>query len=433
MVIQDVIAKKRDGEELRREEIAYAIQAFVRGEVAEEQMAALLMAIYLRGLNERELGDLTMEMAHSGQMMDLSRLSGIPVDKHSTGGVGDKLTLVVAPLAAAAGVPVAKMSGRGLGHTGGTIDKLEAIPGLRTEIEEEAFLDQVDAIGLAIISQSSALVPADKLIYDLRNRTATVSSLPLIASSIMSKKLASGCSRILLDVTVGSGAFMKTPEEATALAEAMVAIGKQAGRKTVALLTDMHEPLGKSIGNALEISEAIAALKDEGPDDLRELALVFVAEMMELSELGRAAEQREFLLELLRNGSALAKFRSMVEAQGGDVETIDTPALLPLAKLVVPVLAEADGYVTQADALLLGEASLRLGAGRLAKSDAVDPAAGIVLNAKIGQHVQRGEPLCWLHCNRYEALDEAKQKARDAYRLSSEPPERSALLLGRVN
>ena len=433
MTVQEVIAKKRDKQALSREEMAFFIQGVSKGEVGEEQAAAWLMAAYINGLSEQELVDLTYEMAASGKTMQLDSLKGIPVDKHSTGGVGDKLTLVVAPLAAAAGVPIAKMSGRGLGHTGGTIDKLEAIAGLKTELSDHQFLEQVANIGLALVSQSSDLVPADKILYSLRNRTATVDSLPLIASSIMSKKLAAGCPKILLDVTVGSGAFMKSAESARELAETMVKIGNMSGRETIALLTNMEEPLGFAVGNALEVAEAIATLQNEGPDDLTELALTFVSEMIELSGLGQAKEQRERLLTLLKNGEALAKFRAMVAAQGGDTRMIDNPSLLPKACVVIPVIAPKDGYISYVDALGIGEAAVLLGAGRLQKEDQLDFAAGIVLCGKTGDYVAKGKPLCYIHASSAEKAELVLPRILDCFGITKDKTSAHELILGRVS
>ena len=436
MVIQDIIARKRDGGTLTRAHIEFAVQGMVEAHYGEEQLAALLMAMYIQGMTEQELFELTDAMARSGAMLDLSSLAGTPVDKHSTGGVGDKLTLVVAPLAASMGVPVAKMSGRGLGHTGGTLDKLEAIPGFRTDIDEGSFLCQVQDIGLAVIGQSSALVPADKIMYDVRNRTATVSSLPLIASSIMSKKLASGCPALLLDVTVGSGAFMKNMDDAQALAKAMVDIGQRAGRKTVAILTSMEEPLGLAIGNALEVAEAISTLHGHGPSDVHELSIVFAAEMAVMAGLGSYEAMLLEATENLCNGKAWDRFRAMVAAQGGDLHYVDNPSLLQQGGArLMPIRASSSGYVSRADALALGEASLLLGAGRLQKSDVPLPEVGIVLSKKTGQVVECGEPLCWLYVgSKDDYLEQAVAKASTAFSVEESPAEFShPLVLGRIS
>ncbi|MCL2548138.1 MAG: thymidine phosphorylase [Symbiobacteriaceae bacterium] len=432
MVVHDIIARKRDGFSLSSTEISFFIQHLIRGEITEEQAAAFLMAVYIRGLEEREIVDLTLAMAYSGKVMDLSFLPGVPVDKHSTGGVGDKLTLVVVPLAAAAGVTIAKMSGRGLGHTGGTIDKLEAITGLRTELSETEFRKQVSEIGLAVIAQSNDLVPADKILYDLRNRTATVASLPLIASSIMSKKIAAGSAKILLDVTVGSGAFMKNVEDAEALAQQMVAIGRGAGRETLALITNMEEPLGYTIGNALEVAEAIATLRGEGPRDLEELAIIFASEMIRMAGLGESGAQRGKLMTLLREGKALTALRNMVIAQGGDANQIDDPSLLPQAAHIEAFRAPASGYLSHIDALGLGEASVLLGAGRLNKGDLLDFAAGITLRHKVGEFVTEGEELCLVHGEDSARVNMALPGVREAFVITREKPASHKLLLGRV-
>ncbi|MCL2498319.1 MAG: thymidine phosphorylase [Symbiobacteriaceae bacterium] len=433
MLIHDIITTKRDGGALSSSQIEFFIKGLVGGSFGEEQVAALLMAIYIHGMQEQELVNFTLGMANSGEMLDLSSLPGIPVDKHSTGGVGDKLTLVVAPLAAAAGVTVAKMSGRGLGHTGGTIDKLEAIPGLVTELSEEAFLEQVRQIKVAIISQSASLVPADKILYDLRNRTATVSSIPLIASSIMSKKLAAGCGKILLDVTVGQGAFMKDLPSAIALAEAMVAIGNGAGRETVAILTNMDEPLGYTIGNGLEVKEAMQTLAGSGPEELEELALLFVSEMMQLAGLGEASSHLSYLRQLLLDGTALQFFRRMVEAQGGDATAVfDHTSTFALAKVTQPYLAPQSGYVSKINALLLGEAAVLLGAGRLNKGDTLDMAAGIRLECGRGKFTQIGEPLCQLHAASDALIARAMPLVAQAFTFAAEPPKRPQQVLGRI-
>ncbi len=409
----DIIAKKRDGGELSTEEIRWFVEGFTRGDIPDYQAAAWLMAVFLRGMTRRETLDLTLAMAESGEQLDLSPVIPYAVDKHSTGGVGDKVSLVVLPLVAAAGVPVAKMSGRGLGFSGGTIDKLEAIPGFRVELTEEQFLAQVRQIGIVLCGQSKTLAPADGALYALRDVTATVPSLPLIASSIMSKKLASGANAVVLDVKVGLGAFMSTVAEARELAQIMVDIGFGAGRQMVALISDMNQPLGCAVGNALEVAEAIETLRGEGPADLREHCLAIGAHMV---RLGRQATGEYALSEamaelagLLDHGQALDKFRDLVAAQGGDVSVIDHPERLPQAALREDVPAAEEGYLAQVNAAMVGQASLVLGAGRSRKGEAVDPAVGIWVRRKVGDRVARGEPLFTVFANDPDRLAQARE------------------------
>lgn len=377
----DIILKKRNGQELSTEEINFLIEGYMSGKVADYQMSAWAMAVFFRGMTERETADLTMAMVRSGEQVDLSPIQGIKVDKHSTGGVGDKTTLVLGPLVAAAGVPVAKMSGRGLGHTGGTIDKLESIPGFQTGIKKEQFFNNVNQIKIAVAGQTGNLTPADKKLYALRDVTATVDSIPLIASSIMSKKIAAGADAIVLDVKTGCGAFMKTEEDAFKLAAAMVGIGAKVGRKTTAVVTDMDQPLGNTVGNALEVKEAILTLKDKGPADLTELCYTLGSRMLVLG--GRANtydEGRKILEELLKSGAALSKLKELVEAQGGDGTVIENEELLPDTKYSLPLKAAADGYVYAINAEQVGIAAMVLGAGRETKEDVIDPAVGIIIN-----------------------------------------------------
>lgn len=397
----DIIQKKRDGEELTREEIRYLIGGYVKGEIPDYQLSAWTMAVYFRGMTARETADLTVAMAESGDQIDLSQIHGIKVDKHSTGGVGDTTTLVLAPLVAAAGVPVAKMSGRGLGHTGGTIDKLESIAGFTVELEQERFVQQVNEIGVSVISQSGNITPADKMLYGLRDVTATVESIPLIASSIMSKKIAAGADAIVLDVKTGSGAFMKTPQASIELAKAMVEIGTEVGRETVAVISSMDQPLGYAIGNTLEVAEAAQTLAGRGPADLTELSLTLGAHMLTLG--GRAAdakEARRMLEELIRNGQALEKFRQFVAEQGGDPSFVEDHSRLPAADLVVEVRAERAGYISAMDAEALGRAAMKLGAGRETKDSQIDLSAGIMLRGKVGDRLEAGDVLAVLHTNR---------------------------------
>jgi len=426
----DLIRKKKRGEALTESEIRYIVDGVVSGEVPDYQASAWAMAVCFVGMTAAETAALTMAMADSGDRIDLSAISGVKVDKHSTGGVGDKTTLILAPLVAACGVPVAKMSGRGLGHTGGTIDKLESIPGFRTELSREAFFAQVNAIGVAVIGQSGNIAPADKKLYALRDVTGTVDSVPLIASSVMSKKIAAGADAILLDVKYGSGAFMKTADEAIRLAEAMVAIGTQVGRATVAAISDMDQPLGRLIGNALEVREALEVLRGSGPDDLRELCLSLGAHMLVLGGVAAGeADARAQLQEALASGAALRKLAALIAAQGGDPAVTERPELLPAAPLRIPVHAEADGYVHGIDAEAVGVAAMRLGAGRAAKEDAVDHAVGVELSAKRGDLVRRGEALAFLHARADDAAaQEARSQLLAAYALGAEPPVSRPLL-----
>lgn len=435
MRMVDLIQKKRDGEALTRQEIEFMISGYSEGRIPDYQLSAWAMAVYFNGMTPEETAALTLAMAASGDQIDLSSIQGIKVDKHSTGGVGDTTTLVLAPLVAAAGVPVAKMSGRGLGHTGGTIDKLEAISGFNVEMERERFLTQVNEIGLALTSQTGNITPADKKLYGLRDVTATVNSIPLIASSVMSKKIASGADAIVLDVKTGRGAFMKTLEDSIALAQAMVEIGTQVGRHTIAVLSDMDQPLGFAVGNALEVREAILTLRGEGPADLTELCLELGARMLQLG--GRTSDlqsARAELEELIRSGGALEKLKQFVTAQGGDASVIEQPDRLPQADQIVQVVAEASGYVADIEAEAIGLGAMRLGAGRETKESTIDPAVGIWLHKKIGDPVQAGESLAELHANR-ERTGAVEQVARDvlaAYRVTAEPPEAKPLLLAVV-
>jgi len=416
MRMVDLIAKKRDGKELSKEEIEFIVEGYTRGDIPDYQMSAWAMAVFFRGMTPAETAHLTMAMARSGDLADLSRIRGVKVDKHSTGGVGDKTTLVVAPLVAAAGVPVAKMSGRGLGHTGGTIDKLESIPGLTTELSPDEFVDQVNRIGIAVVGQTGNLTPADKKLYSLRDVTATVNSVPLIASSVMSKKIAAGADAIVLDVKAGSGAFMKNVGEAWKLASTMVDIGRSLGRRTVAVVSNMDQPLGLAVGNALEVREAVDALRGEGPEDLTRLALTLGAHMVVLG--GKAdsfKEAYEKLEKILQSGEALEKFRQFVAAQGGNPDVADRPAeLLPKAPYRITVPSPADGFVHGIQAEEIGLAAMTLGAGRASKESSIDPAVGVVLAKKVGDPVQRGEILAILHANREDVTD-IRQKVERAF------------------
>lgn len=417
----DIIHKKREGHELTAEEIRFLIQGYSSGEVPDYQIAAWAMAVYFQGMTASETASLTLEMARSGDQIDLSSISGIKVDKHSTGGVGDKTSLILAPLVAAAGVPVAKMSGRGLGHTGGTIDKLESIPGFRVELEREQFFKQVNEIGVSLIGQTGNITPADKKLYALRDVTATVESIPLIASSVMSKKIAAGADAIVLDVKTGSGAFMKTLDDSIALAQAMVDIGTDTGRHTIAVISDMDQPLGRLIGNSLEVEEAIQTLRGEGPRDLYRLCIVLGSHMLVLGGIARDAAEAEARLEqLIADESALEKLKELIAAQGGDASVVDHPERLPHARERFEVKAEAGGTVSAIQAEEIGIAAMLLGAGRETKDSVIDLSVGIDLRAKVGDAVNAGDVLAVLHVNDASRLQEAAQKIIQAYRITSE-------------
>ena len=433
MRMYDIIHKKREGGELTREELRFFVQGFTRGEIPDYQASALLMAIFFRGMTRRETGDMTLEMAGSGDRVDLSALPGIKVDKHSTGGVGDKTSLSIGPIAAACGVTVAKMSGRGLGHTGGTVDKLESIPGLRTDIPRQEFFDIVKRTGLSIIGQSGNLCPADKKLYALRDVTATVESLPLIASSIMSKKIAAGADAILLDVKVGSGAFMKTLEDSRTLAREMVRIGSQVGRQTVALITDMDMPLGRKIGNALEVQEAVEVLSGKGDHRLRSLCLELSANMV---YLGRQAETMEGArakaVEAVRSGGALEKLRQMAEAQGGDPSYITNPEKFTISPACVEIAAPQGGYITRLDAEGCGLAAVELGAGRETKESPIDFGAGIVLMKNKGDRVEKGQPIARLYAQSEALCRRGEERFFQALEVGPQAPQTGPMILDRV-
>jgi pyrimidine-nucleoside phosphorylase len=426
---QDVIRHKRDGGELTRDEIAYFVRGVTRGDWADYQASALLMAIFWRGMSEAERLALTEEMLHSGRTLDLSEIPKPKVDKHSTGGVGDKTSLVIAPLAAALGLCVPMISGRGLGHTGGTLDKLESIPGYRVRLSLDEFRDVLKRVGMAMIGQTEEIAPADRKLYALRDVTATVESIPLIAASIMSKKLAEGLNGLVLDVKVGSGAFMKRPKEARALAEALVGIGRGAGVRTVALLTDMDQPLGNAVGNALEVIECLETLRGRGPKDLTSLCVELTARMLVVGGLSDTIEAaRSLVRACLQSGAGVEKFRQSIEAQGGDPAIVDDYDRLPRAARIEELLSEEGGYVTKLDAERVGVASMVLGAGRVRVEDQIDPAVGIVLNKKIGDRVDRGEVLARIYYNDPARLEEARATLREAFRLASERPRRAPLI-----
>lgn len=432
MRMYDVIDKKKRGGELTREEIEFMVGGYVADEIPDYQISALLMAIYYQGMTDEELVALTECMAKSGEMVDLSQIDGIKVDKHSTGGVGDKTTLVVAPLVAACGGKVAKMSGRGLGFTGGTIDKLESIPGMQTAIDEKRFFEIVNRLGISVIGQSANIAPADKKLYALRDVTATVDSIPLIAASIMSKKLAAGSDKIVLDVTVGSGAFMKSVEDAITLAEKMVAIGEGAGRQTVAILTNMDVPLGIAVGNDIEIVEAVETLKGNGPEDFQEICEVFAENMLVLAQLGTVEECREMVKEAIRSGAGLAKFAEMVKEQGGDETYIYHPEKFREAVHRQDLYAEKSGYISGMDTELCGKTAVILGAGRETKDSVIDTAAGIRFYQKTGTKVEKGEVLATLYSSDAKKLADAVEYLKKGYNYSEEKPSEQKSIIARV-
>lgn len=420
----DLIEKKKHGEALTKEEIDFLIEGYTKGAIPDYQMSSFLMAVYFKGMNKLEISNLTMAMVNSGDKVDLSKIKGIKVDKHSSGGVGDKISLIVIPLVASAGVPVAKLSGRGLGHTGGTIDKLESIKGFKTSLSMDEFINNVNTYKMAIIGQTANLTPADKKLYALRDVTATVDSIPLIASSIMSKKIASGADCIVLDVKTGSGAFMKTIDDASTLAETMVEIGKSLNRKTVAVVSDMSQPLGHEVGNANEVCEAIRVLKGMGAEDETTVALTIASIMTVLGGAYKTrSEAHEALTQKIKSGEALNKFKELIKIQGGNPEVVDNTELLPKAKYNIPITAEGSGYVTAIEAEQIGLSAMMLGAGRKKKDDIIDFAAGITLEKKVGDSVNKGENLCILHTNLTDTSDAIKM-VKNAYTIGDEKPEK---------
>ena len=417
MNIQDIIEIKRDGHKLSKEQIEYFVNNYTNGNITDYQAAALVMAIYINGMDEEEITNLTLAMANSGDILDLSEL-GIVVDKHSTGGIGDKVTLILAPIIASLGIPVAKMSGRGLGYTGGTADKLEAIPGYNVVLDEKQFIENVKEIGISLITQTANLAPADKKIYALRDSINCVESIPLIASSIMSKKIASGANKIVLDVTCGSGAFMKTKENAKKLAETMEKIGKLAERETVAVITNMDQPLGKYVGNTLEVIEAIEALNGHWQEDVKEVVLLLGANMIKLAGKGDDLEENKVkMLEQIENGEALSKFKELVVKQGGDVSYIEDLEKFPKAKYKLPVIATRSGIVNKLNAEKVGKIAMKLGAGRLRKEDEIIKEVGIELNKKVGNNVEIGDILAYIHGNNEEFTEKAVIDLRNVYEI----------------
>lgn len=428
MRIYDIIANKRDKKELTKEEIEYFVKGFTDGEVADYQAAALLMAIVLNGMTVKETSYLTEAMAKSGDIADLSKIEGVKVDKHSTGGVGDKTTLVVAPIVASFGIPVAKMSGRGLGHTGGTIDKLESIKSFSIALSVEQFIDNVNKIKMAVVGQTGNLAPADKKMYALRDVTATVQSIPLIASSIMSKKIAGGADAIVLDVKCGSGAFMKNIEEARELATIMVNIGEEVNRKVVAVITNMDEPLGNAIGNALEIKEAVATLKGGGPEDFKTICVELATQMIYLATGKDVNQIREEVKQKLINGEAYNKFREFVIAQNGDISVIDNLELLPSAKNMIKLYSNQEGYVESINAEKLGIAAMMLGGGRAKKEDAIDYGVGVVVHKKVGDYVKKDDVIATIHANDLTKFEEVKNTILDAYQLVKDEIKKPTLI-----
>lgn len=429
MNMNDIIVKKRDGGKLTQEEIRYFVKGYTQGDIPDYQASALLMAIFFKKMDKEETFELTNAMRYSGDTIDLSEIHGVKVDKHSTGGVGDKTTLIAAPLAAACGVPIAKMSGRGLGFTGGTVDKMEAIPGFKTAMERDDFLKQVNEIGIAITGQTAHITPADKKIYALRDVTGTVENLSLIASSIMSKKLAAGSDAIVLDVKCGNGAFMENRESAEELGKIMCEIGTAAGKRTVAVITDMSQPLGNAVGNSLEVIEAIQTLKNEGPPDITELSLKLAGIMIYLGGRSATFAEGEIMAgQALHSGAGLRKLKSFISRQGGDPAVIDDYDLLPGASLHREIIAEKSGYLSSIDAKTIGLASQHTGAGRASKEDSVDPGAGIVLSKKVGDRVSKGAVLAVIYGNQKNKLAAAEKEAAKAFVISDEKPEKPELI-----
>jgi pyrimidine-nucleoside phosphorylase len=433
MRMYDIIIKKREGMELSKAEIEYVINGYTNGEIPDYQVSSFLMAIYFQKMNKRETADLTMAIVNSGEIINLNGIKGIKVDKHSTGGVGDKTTLVLGPMVAAVGAPVAKISGRGLGHTGGTIDKLESIKGFSTDLKKDEFIKNVNTVKLAVGSQTADLAPADKKLYSLRDVTGTVDNISLIASSIMSKKIASGADCIVLDVKTGTGAFMKTIEDSFLLAQEMVDIGTNVGRQTVAVISDMDEPLGMAIGNSLEVKEAIDTLKGTGPKDLLELCLTLGAQMLVLAKKATdASEARIILEETISSGSAFEKFKEFITAQGGDISMIEDTDLLPTAEYKVQVKARNSGYISKITADEIGIAALILGAGRETKESKIDFGVGIVLNKKVNDYINHNDVIATIHANDLEKIKEVEEKIHKAFHISGEKPEKRLLIFGIV-
>ena len=430
MNILEIIEKKRDNKKLTKEEIEYFIRGYTDGTIADYQASALVMAIFLNGMTDEEITNLTISMANSGEVLDLSKLNKIIVDKHSTGGVGDKVSICLLPLVASLGVPVAKMSGRGLGFTGGTVDKMQSIPGYKTELDIHTFIQNVEKVGISMISQTMNLAPADKKLYALRDSISCVESIPLISSSIMSKKIASGAEKIVLDVTVGRGAFMKNIEDARKLAKEMIKIGKLANRETVCILTNMNEPLGYAVGNNLEVIEAIKFLKGEMPEDLKQVVLELGAYMIKLANLGEDLEKnKEKLLENIKNGSGFNKFKEMVQNQGGDISYLDNTEKFEKASIIEPITATKSGYIQEIDAENIGKVACSLGAGRIKKEDEIDHTVGIVLNKKVSDKVILGEIIGYIYSNNIEKCANAKKEIDKIIKISENKKEKENTIL----
>ena len=431
MNIKEIIAKKRDGLELNKEEIRYFIEEYTKGTVTDYQASALIMAMYINGLNNEETTNLTLEMAHSGEILDLSEISKTVIDKHSTGGVGDKITLVLMPIIASLGVPVAKMSGRGLGFTGGTVDKLESIPGYQTEIKIDEFIENVQKIGISLIGQTANLAPADKKIYALRDTISCVDNMSLIASSIMSKKIAAGANKIVLDVTCGSGAFMQNEKDAIELSNIMKNIGKLANRETVCIITNMDEPVGYAIGNSLEIIETIECLKGNMPEDIKEIITTIGAYILKLADKGDNLEENKLkILENVKNRKAYNKFLELVQNQNGDIEYVKNTDKFEKAKYILPVICQEDGYVEKLNAGEVGKISVDLGAGRLRKEDDIDKAVGIVLNKKNADKVKKGDILAFVYANNKQKGETAVEEMQSAYKIVEDPVKKEKYILG---
>ena len=431
MNILEIIEKKREKQELTKEEIKYFVKGYVDGEIADYQAAALVMAIYLNGMTKQETTNLTIEMANSGEILDLSKLNKTIVDKHSTGGVGDKVSICLLPLVASLGVPVAKMSGRGLGFTGGTVDKMQSIPGYKTEIDIHKFIQNVENVGISMISQTMNLAPADKKLYALRDSISCVESIPLIASSIMSKKIASGAEKIVLDVTVGKGAFMKNMENAKELANEMIEIGKLANRETVCVLTNMNEPLGYAVGNNLEVIEAIDFLKGKMPEDLKQVVLELGAYMINLAGLGEDLEEnKNKMLENISNGKAYDKFVEMVKNQEGDISYLEDTSKFEKAKIIEPIMAKQDGYIQEINAEEIGKVTCGLGAGRVKKEDIIDYSVGVILNKKVADKVSKGDILGYIHSNSKEKFEEAERKLEQIIKINENKIEKEPTIFG---
>ncbi len=431
MNILEIIEKKREKQELTKEEIKYFVKGYVDGKIADYQAAALVMAIYLNGMTKQETTNLTIEMANSGEILDLSKLNKTIVDKHSTGGVGDKVSICLLPLVASLGVPVAKMSGRGLGFTGGTVDKMQSIPGYKTEIDIHKFIQNVENIGISMISQTMNLAPADKKLYALRDSISCVESIPLIASSIMSKKIASGAEKIVLDVTVGKGAFMKNMENAKELANEMIEIGKLANRETVCILTNMNEPLGYAVGNNLEVIEAIDFLKGKMPEDLKQVVLELGAYMINLAGLGEDLEEnKNKMLENISNGKAYDKFVEMVKNQEGDISYLENTSKFEKSKIIEPIIAKQDGYIQEINAEEIGKVACGLGAGRVKKEDLNDYSVGVILNKKVADKVSKGDILGYIHSNSKEKFEEAERKLEQIIKINENEIEKEPTIFG---